>query len=121
MHFGNGGLMLRLVIHNGVLGLEAEHHQFGVPSLSNFIPLMYDEKDEDLKYHFDRSYSGGLDANGNPIRVHVPKDPKDNSNNDVPIIWLHQQLNEIMDWFQQNPSMGLGDFQLINKLKSDES
>lgn len=118
MHFGNGGLQLTLKIREGVLGIEAEHHQFGVPSLASFIPLLYDEKH--YEHHFDRSYSSGIKGpNGAYIRTIVPKDPNDNSNNDTLFLWLHAELEAIKQWLDKNPSGKLSDYQILAKLKAE--
>jgi len=96
MTFGNGGLVLEIIEENGVLGVQAQHQQYGLPSTKSFIPLIWDRTQ--YRHHFD------CDSN---LEYAKPA---------YLFKWLSQHMMDISEWFERNPSSSLTDYVLIRKL-----
>jgi len=98
MTFGNGGLVLEVVEENGVVGIQAQHQQYGLPSTKSFIPLIWDPIQ--YKHHF--SSSSNLEY-AKPAYLFK---------------WLSQQMADISEWFDNHPNSSLSDYLMVKKLSA---
>jgi len=96
MTFGNGGIVLEIVEENGVLGIQAQHQQYGLPSTKSFIPLLWDESK--YKHHFHSD--SGLEF-AKPAYLFK---------------WLSQQMSDIAEWLEAHPTSTLSDYVMVRKL-----